>query len=469
MATNILICDDDQDVLSALSMMLRSEGMKVSSVDNVADAINAFSRQVIDLIIADLNYSTDTTSGAEGLQLIAHIRKMDDNVPIVVMTGWGTIEIAVKAMQFGANDFIQKPWENDRLLSILHNQLKLKEANRTVAKLQQQKYDLEKKLSQQMEHLVVQSSEMKSILDTIEQVAKTDVNVLFTGENGTGKSLFARHLHQISLRCQQDFVAVNMGAVTETLFESEMFGHTKGAFTDAKKDRIGRFELAHEGTLFLDEIANTPYSQQGKLLRVLEDKNLERVGDSRTISVDVRVIAATNADLAEAVNNNVFRKDLLFRLNTIEIQIPPLRLRSADIIPLAEAFLAKVALKYRLELKSFSEDAMQLLLNWHWPGNVRELSHMMERALILSKNSKIEATDLSIPPSSRIENRTNENKKTHNTVSSEVDMRPIREIEADVIKQRLAWFNGNAEEAAASLGLTKSTFYRQLGKAKDVQ
>lgn len=469
MRTNILVCDDDQDVLSALSLMLRSEGMEVTSVDNVADAIRRFSSQIIDLVIADLNYSTDTTSGAEGLALIGQIRKMDDNVPIVVMTGWGTIEIAVQAMQSGANDFIQKPWENDRLLSILNNQLKLKEANRAVAKLQQQKHDLEEKLSQQTEHLVVQSSEMKSILDTIEQVAKTDVNVLFTGENGTGKSLFARHLHQVSLRYQQDFVSVNMGAVTETLFESEMFGHMKGAFTDAKKDRIGRFELAHEGTLFLDEIANTPYSQQGKLLRVLEERKLERVGDSRTIDVDVRVIAATNADLAEAVNDNVFRKDLLFRLNTIEIQIPALRSRPADIIPLAEAFLAKVALKYRLELKSFSEDAIQLLLNWHWPGNVRELSHMMERALILSKNSKIEAADLSIPPSSRIENRTNENQKTHNAASSEMDLRPIREIEADVIKQRLAWFNGNAEEAAASLGLTKSTFYRQLGKAKEVQ
>lgn len=305
----ILIVDDDTGVLSALQMLLKAEGFKVVSAESPKEALIAFSRQNFDLILMDLNYSMDTTSGEEGLKLISEIRRSDDLVPLVIMTGWGTIEIAVDSMQKGANDFVQKPWDNERLIAIINNQLKLVASQKQSQKLTTHNQLLQAEINT-TENLIAESPSMQKVMAVVNQVATSDINVLLTGENGTGKSLLARYIHQVSARKDSPQVSVNMGAVTESLFESEMFGHVKGAFTDAKSGRVGRFELADSGTLFLDEIANTPISQQGKLLRVLEENQFEKVGASKTQTVDIRLICATNADLSKAVELGDFRKDL---------------------------------------------------------------------------------------------------------------------------------------------------------------
>lgn len=459
MAQKILIIDDDEGVLSALSLLLKSEGYMPVTVDSPERAMAVFRGEDFDSILMDLNYSLDTTSGEEGLKLIAAIRQMDELIPIIVMTGWGTIDVAVSTMKKGANDFIQKPWENDRLLTIIENQTKLANIQRQSEKLSQQNILLLEEISPA--HVVAESETIKQVLETINQVAKSDVSVLLTGENGTGKSLLARYLHDISLRKNSPFVSVNMGAFTESLFESEMFGHVKGAFTDAKSTRIGRFEMADGGTLFLDEIANTPYSLQGKLLRVLEDGQFEKVGSSKTQKVNVRLITATNTDLSLAVKEGRFREDFLYRINTVEIEVPPLRDRVEDIIPLAYTFLTRAARKYSQEVLSIDADAESSLKSYHWPGNVRELSHVMERAQILCQQSTIRRRDLGLNFVEVSEQQAGRDP------DSGYDLRPLNEIEMDVIDKRLSYFKGDASRAARSLGLSRSAFYRRLGKSKD--
>lgn len=460
MKQHILVVDDDQGILSALRMLLKSEGFSAVTVDSPEQALDAFRHQDFSLILMDLNYSLDTTSGDEGLKLIAAIRLLDEFIPIVVMTGWGTIEVAVCTMKNGANDFIQKPWENDRLLAIIKNQIKLANAQLQSQKLSRHNQLLREEISHASE-IVAESIAIKQVIEILKQVAKSDASVLLTGENGTGKSMFARHIHEMSNRNNSALISVNMGAVPESLFESEMFGHVKGAFTDAKVTRIGRFELADEGTLFLDEIANIPYSQQGKLLRVLEESQFEKVGSSKTQTVDFRLITATNTDLKFAVAEEKFREDLLYRINTVEIEIPPLRKRIEDIIPLANAFLVKSAKKYSQPVLSIASAAESALRSYNWPGNVRELSHVMERAHILCKGSTIQPHDLGL----NVVAHTQEEK---NIVSvKELGLRTIEEIEVDIINHRLFHFNGDAVKAAQSLGLSRSAFYRRLEKLKD--
>lgn len=460
MAQKILIIDDDEGVLSALSLLLKSEGYMPVTVDSPERAMAVLHGEDFDSILMDLNYSLDTTSGEEGLKLIAAIRQLDDLIPIVVMTGWRTIDVAVSTMKKGANDFIQKPWENDRLLTIIENQTKLANIQRQSEKLSQQNMLLLEEASP-AQNVVAESKAIKRVLETISQVAKSDVSVLLTGENGTGKSMLARYLHDISLRKNSPFVSVNMGAVTESLFESEMFGHVKGAFTDAKSTRIGRFEMADEGTLFLDEIANTPYSRQGKLLRVLEDGQFEKVGSSKTQTVNIRLITATNTDLSSAVKEGRFREDFLYRINTVEIEVPPLRDRVQDIVPLAYTFLTRAARKYSQQVLSIDATAESALKSYHWPGNVRELSHVMERAQILCQQSTIRRGDLGL-------NIVEVNEQEAERGSGpEYDLRPLDEIEMDVIDKRLSHFEGDASRAARSLGLSRSAFYRRLGKSKD--
>jgi DNA-binding NtrC family response regulator len=460
MNKNILVADDDEGILSALAMLLRSEGFTPVVVNSPEKAVAAVRTQEFSLILIDLNFSLDTTSGEEGLRLITSIREFDELVPIVVMTGWGTIEVAVNIMKNGANDFIQKPWENDRLVTILYNQIRLARIQIESQKLSHHNKLLLEQVNS-VNALVCESESIRKVLNTLNQVARSDVSVLLTGENGTGKSMFARYLHDMSSRSNSSLVSVNMGAVTESLFESEMFGHVKGAFTDAKSTRIGRFELADQGTLFLDEIANTPYILQGKLLRVLEESEFEKVGSSRTQVVDVRIISATNSDLQKAVAEGHFRKDLLYRINTIEVEIPPLRHRVADILPLANAFLAQVATKYSQPVLKINSSAESALKGYAWPGNVRELSHVMERAHILCQGTSIQVGDLGL---SVTDDKGGMN-ETYSNVST--DLRTYTEIEAEIIDKRLTYFDGDASKAALSLGLSRSAFYRRLEKNKN--
>ena len=460
MKKTILLVDDDEGILSALTLLLRSEGFSAIATNSPEQALAVLSREDIRCVLMDLNYSADTTSGDEGLKLISAIRAQDELVPIVVMTGWGTIEVAVSTIKKGANDFIQKPWENDRLLAIINNQSKLADAEKQTQKLLQQNQLLREEANLTTA-IVAQSALTIDVLNTIQHVALSDASVIFTGENGTGKSLFARYLHQQSARSHAELISVNMGAVTETLFESEMFGHVKGSFTDAKTTRIGRFELADEGTLFLDEIANTPYSQQGKLLRVLEEKQFEKVGSSKTQHTNFRLITATNCDLQAAVNEGKFRKDLLYRINTVAIEIPPLRKRTEDIIPLANAFLAKAAKKYGRPALDIAPEAEAALCAYAWPGNVRELGHVMERAHILCKGERIYLHDLGLANSGATLNAA-----ALSDESMAPDLRAMEEIERDIVAQRLAYFNGDAVKTADSLGFSCSAFYRRLEKLK---
>ncbi|MFT5295254.1 MAG: DNA-binding NtrC family response regulator [Colwellia sp.] len=456
MKQKILLVDDDNDILSALKMLLVPEGFEVSLTQNPEAAIAAVHKESFNLVLMDLNYSLDTTSGEEGLRLIADIRKLDDVLPIVVMTGWATIEVAVSTMQNGANDFIQKPWDIDRLIAIINNQLKLAQSEKNSQKLKQQNQLLEQQVNREFQgELIAQSPIMQQTMAIINQVAKSNASVLLTGENGTGKSMFARYIHEHSTRAKANQISVNMGAVTETLFESEMFGHVKGAFTDAKSTRIGRFELADDGTLFLDEIANTPYSQQGKLLRVLEDSEFEKVGANKTQSVDIRLISATNANLGDAVTNGVFRKDLLYRINTIAIEIPALRDRQEDIIALAQSCLKIITSNNSKAKLAISSDAKKALVAYDWPGNIRELNHVMERAQILCQNGTINLDDLGLPAN---------NTRMEVLVVESDELATLETMELDIIDQRLSYFNGNALKAAKSLGLSRSAFYRRLEK-----
>src|SRR6185295_19286977 len=390
--SRILLADDQRDVLEALRILLKGEGYQTEGVTSLAGVFHALEKKEYALLLMDLNYTRDTTSGQEGLSAIPKIQEIDNTLPIVVMTAWATIELAVDAMKHGARDFVTKPWDNQRLLAIVRTQIELAAALRRERKLEAEN----EMLRGTMPDLIAQSPTMQPVVEMISRVAPSDANVLITGENGTGKSLIAQAIHALSPRATRTMITVNMGGLSETLFESELFGHVKGAFTDAKTDRAGRFELADESTLFLDEIANLPMSQQAKLLRVIETGEFERVGSSRTLHANVRIISATNSNLSEEVTAGRFRQDLLFRLNTIEIALPPLRERREDIAPLAAHFLRQHAERYRKKLTGFEPPAHEALTRHQFPGNVRELDHIIERAVLMSQGTQIKANDLGL-------------------------------------------------------------------------
>lgn len=442
----ILIADDQSDVLAALRLLLKGEGFQVETVSSPAHAVAAITEKDFDVALIDLNYTRDTTSGQEGLDLLARLQAVDSTLPVVVMTAWGSVEIAVEAMRRGARDFVQKPWENARLLSILRNQVELARALRRGERLAAEN----QLLRGAGPDLIAESPAMKPVLEIIQRVGPADANVLILGENGTGKGVIAQALHAVSRRADAPFVTVNMGGLSEGLFESELFGHVKGAFTDAKTDRVGRFELADGGTLFLDEIANVPLPQQAKLLRVLETGEYERVGSSKTKRANVRLVSATNADVQKAVSEGRFRQDLLFRLNTIEIHLPPLRERPEDIAPLAIHFLARHARQYGKRLEGFEPAALQALRDHAWPGNVRELSHVIERAALMATDSLVRACDLGL--------------RAPATAEPRIEDMAIEDVERWLIKKTLARFEGNANKAAETLGLSRSAFYRRLQK-----
>ena len=441
----ILIADDQPDVLEALRLLLKREGYKTESVDSPAAVVNAIENRDFDAAIIDLNYTRDTTSGEEGLDLLAKIQKADATLPVIVMTAWSSVDLAVEAMRRGARDFIQKPWENQRLASVVRTQLELSEAIRRGQRLEAENMLLR---GENLPTMIVQSEAMQPVLDLISRVGPSDANVLITGEPGTGKEVIARTLYAVSSRSAKPMVTVNAGGLAEGIFESELFGHVKGAFTDAKTDRVGRFELADTGTLFLDEIANVPLNLQAKLLRVLEIGEMERVGSSKTKRVDVRVISATNANLPEEVENGRFRQDLLFRLNTIEIHIPPLRERRDDIPPLANHFLGVHARRYRKSIIGFEQNAMQSMQEHTWQGNVRELNHVVERAVLMTITNSIRVSDLALRPG--------------NVPAGRLEDMSLEEVEEFLVKKALARFDGNVSHAASALGLSRSALYRRL-------
>src|SRR5947209_20145980 len=387
----VLLADDQADIRDSLRLLLKTEGYETQGVASPTEAINAIEAREFDAVLMDLNYARDTTSGQEGLDLLTRIQVLDSTVPVVVMTAWSSIELAVEAMRRGARDFIAKPWENNRLLSILRTQIDLRQALRQASRLEAENRLLR---AESRPTFLANSPAMAPVMELIAQIGPSDANVLVTGEHGTGKEVVARTLHALSARASKPMVTSNAGGVSEGVFESELFGHVKGAFTDAKQDRVGRFELADGSTLFLDEIANVPLSQQQKLLRVLETGEFERLGSSKTRKVDVRLISATNADLKAEVAVGRFRQDVLFRLNTIEIHLPPLRDRREDIPPLARHFLKGYAQRYRKQVFRFEPAAMQKMLEYFWPGNVRELDHSIERAVLLSQGESIRPSDL---------------------------------------------------------------------------
>jgi DNA-binding NtrC family response regulator len=407
--------------------------------------LHAIEARDFDAVLMDLNYTRDTTSGQEGLDLLNRIQTLDGNLPVIVMTAWGSVELAVEAMRRGARDFIQKPWDNARLSAILKTQIELGRALRKGQRLEEENRTLR---AERFPQLIAQSAAMRPVLDVISRVGPSDANVLITGENGTGKGLVAQTLHSVSLRSTRPLVTVNTGGLAEGVFESELFGHVKGAFTDAKADRVGRFEMAEGGTLFLDEIANISQALQAKLLRTIESGEFERVGSSKTRRVDVRVFSATNADLHAAVAEGRFRQDLLFRLNTIELRLPPLRDRREDIPVLASHFLRQHAEHYRKPLTGFDESAIKALLAHLWPGNVRELDHAVERAVLMAQGDTVRAADLGL--------------RAGRDGPPRIEEMSLEDVEALLIKKALARFNGNVSHAANALGLSRSALYRRL-------
>jgi DNA-binding NtrC family response regulator len=443
----ILVSDDQEDVLAALRLLLKGEGYRFETVDSPAKALRMLEREEFDAVLIDLNYARDTTSGREGLDLLARIQAMDGILPVIVMTAYANVELAVEAMRLGARDFVPKPWDNQRLMSVLRNQVELAAVLRRNRRLEAENESLRESRGTT---LIATSPAMREVMELIRRMGPSDTHVLVTGENGTGKGAVAKSLHAASPRAGKPMVTVNMGGLSEGVFESELFGHMKGAFTDAKADRVGRFELADGGTLFLDEIANIPVQQQARLLRVLETGEFERVGSSRTRHANVRFITATNADIAAEVAAGRFRQDLLFRLNTVEIHLPPLRDRPEDIEPLALHSLAQHAKKYRKPIHGLEPAAMALLRQHPWPGNIRELNHAMERAVLLCQTGQIRPSDLGLTKAP--------------AASASLDEMSLEDVEKHLIQRTLARFQGNARQAAEALGLSRSAFYRRLDR-----
>jgi DNA-binding NtrC family response regulator len=450
----ILIADDQADVVAALSLLLKGERFQIESASSPEGVLRTIDTHEFDVILIDLNYARDTTSGSEGLDLLSRIRAADPTLPVVVMTAWGSVDLAVEAMRRGARDFIQKPWDNARLLAVLRTQVELGEALRRGRRLEAENMALRDSAAEtnDLPQVVADSPAMKSVLNLVERIGPADANVLITGENGTGKEVITRLLHSMSSRRSKPLVSLNAGALAEGVFESELFGHVRGAFTDAKSDRVGRFELADGGTLFLDEIGNVPLNLQAKLLRVLETGEFERVGSSKTQKVNVRLLSATNADLHAEVAQGRFRQDLLFRLNTVEIRLPPLRDRLEDIPVLAEHFLKLHRERYRRPIMGFTPEALDALRHHLWPGNVRELDHVVERAVLMSPGNIVTAFDLALEatPDARL--------------SARLEEMSLEDAERLLIKKALARFEGNANRAAEALGLSRSALYRRLQK-----
>jgi DNA-binding NtrC family response regulator len=442
---SVLLVDDQADIIEALRLLLKGHGFEVDSAQSPASALAILERRDFDAMLLDMNFTRDTTSGREGLDLLNELRTLEPDMPVIVMTAWGSIDNAVEAMRRGARDYIEKPWDNARLISVLRTQIELGSALRRARRLESENKILRR---DHFPSMIAESPRMQPVLELMERVGPSDANVLITGEHGTGKELVAQWMHVSSKRASRSFVAVNMGGLSEGIFESELFGHVKGAFTDAKTDRIGRFELADGGTIFLDEIGNISMGSQAKLLRVLQTGEIERVGSSKARKIDARVLSATNVDLGQAVSEGRFREDLLFRLNTIEIRLPPLRERRDDISPLAMYFLRRHSARYAKTLTGFEPSAMRMLLDHGWPGNIRELDHAVERSVLMASGSSIRPADLAL--------------KSASTGPGRIEDLTLEEVEKTLIQKALARYDGNVSQAAKALGLSRSALYRRI-------
>ena len=445
-AGRILIADDQGDILDALKLLLRGEGFEVTTAASPAELVEALERSDFDVALIDLNYTRDTTSGHEGFELLERMRAVDPTLPVLVMTGWSSVAGAVEAMRRGARDYIEKPWDDDKLLASVQTQLELRRALRRSRRLQEENSRLQRR---DLPTFIAEAPAMRAVRETIERVAASDASVLITGEHGTGKEVVASLLHRLSARASRALVTMNAGGLSEGVAESELFGHVKGAFTDARTDRIGCFELADEGTLFLDEIANMPVRLQPKLLRVLQTGEVQRVGSSRVTYVNVRVISATNADLPAEIAAGRFREDLLYRLNTVVIQLPPLRDRRSDIGPLAAHYLVRYNDKYRRGVTGFDRSARQAIDSHLWPGNVRELAHAVERGVLMAGAPEISAADLGLQGAAV-------------AAPSALDEMTLEQSEKLFIQKVLARHGGDVRKAAEQLGVSRSALYRRL-------
>jgi two-component system, NtrC family, response regulator HydG len=447
----ILMVDDDEDVLLAAKMLLKKYNYHVIIEKNPNKIPFLLNNDTYDVILLDMNFSKDTTSGKEGFQWLGQIKEKDPDAVVIMITAFGDVEMAVRALKEGATDFILKPWQNEKLIATISTAIRLKKSYNEVDKLRKAKQMLEEQISQPFRDIIGQSQPINDVFSLIDKVAKTDANILILGENGTGKELVARAIHQKSLRKDNSFVSVDMGAITETLFESELFGHKKGAFTDAREDRPGRFELANGGSLFLDEIGNLSMSLQSKLLNALQSRKVTRVGSNQSMDVDIRLICATNMPLAQMVKEGRFRQDLLYRINTVEIHIPALYERVEDIPLLANHFLNYYSKKYRKDILSITPEAMIKLKKYPWPGNVRELQHSLERAVIMADSATLQESDF------LFSRKGNENSVSADTLN-------LDEVEKAAVTKAIQLHNGNISKAADELGLTRASLYRRMEK-----
>jgi DNA-binding NtrC family response regulator len=451
-AGNILIIDDNEDLLLAARLFLKQHFSLVHTEQDPEKISFLLNNENYDVILLDMNFTMDATSGVEGFMWLDTILQIDPSAVMILITAFGDVEMAVKAVKAGATDFVLKPWQNEKLLATISSAINLRYSRLEVERLRSQQKQLSRDIDQHYHNMIGVSPAIQKVFATIEKVAATDADILILGENGTGKELVARALHRQSHRAGEVFISVDMGAIAETLFESELFGHVKGAYTDAKEDRAGRFELASGGTLFLDEIGNLSLAMQAKLLNVLETRKVTRVGSSKPKDIDIRLICATNTAIYDMVARNEFRQDLLYRINTVEIQLPPLRDRQEDIPLLVDHFLAVFAKKYNKRITGVSAPALKKLERYHWPGNIRELIHTLERAVILAESNMLQPNDFLFPESE---------KESQGLVFDNFN---LEDVEKTVIRKALKKHAGNVSHAARELGLTRTSLYRRMEK-----
>jgi len=447
---NLLLVEDNKEILEALELFLEDEFSQVIGLKTPNLIISTLQNESFDLVLLDMNFSAGVVTGNEGLYWLKEILKVDPSLSVIMMTAYGDVELAVKAMKNGAVDFIIKPWDNDKLLATLRTALKLRESNKEIEKLRNRQDQLTAELNHQYSEIIVQCPQMSRVMEIVEKVSKTDVNILITGENGTGKGLIAREIHKRSSRFNEAMITVDMASIPLTLFESEMFGHKRGAFTDAKQDRIGRFETASGGTLFLDEIGNLSMNMQAKVLNVLQERHIIPLGSNKMVPIDIRLICATNKNLDKLVMEGLFRQDLLFRINTIQIDLPPLRERGSDIELMANHFLALAAAKYDRGKLVFSKDALMAMRTYSWPGNIRELEHSIEKAVILAEGNTVKPEDLYL-------------KKMPGQPMHPSDLNgSYGDFEKEIIRKALLRHMGNMTGAARELGISRQTIYNKM-------